>query len=138
MGEVTELEVVAPFAVYLPRKTTKDKRIPINLNWYRNSQHFESNAAKLQYLSDVREQLEGVILKPPFNVEYQVFKPTKRRLDKMNVVAISSKFLLDAMSTLGVIPDDNDDYVKDELILPTVHDKGNERVVVKFKTIKEG
>lgn len=135
--KVTELKVIAPFAVFLPRKTTKDKRIPVNLNWYRNSQHFESNAVKKQYLEVVRSQLEGVELEVPFKVKYKVYKPTRRRLDKMNVVSITSKFLLDAMSTLGVIPDDNDDFVKDELILPTVHDKGNEKVEVWFKTIKE-
>ena len=134
---VTTLKVVAPFAVYLPRKTVKDKRVPINQNWYRNAQHFESNAVKKQYLGDVRSQLEGVELKTPFKVTYKVYKPTRRRLDKMNVIAISSKFLLDAMSTLNVIPDDNDDYVKNELILPTEHDKGNERVVVWFETVKE-
>lgn len=134
--ETTYLKITAPFAVYLPRKTVKDKRVPVNLNWYRNSQHFESNAAKKQYLTVVRDQLEGIKLKTPFKVTYQVFKPTKRRLDKMNVVSISSKFLLDAMATLEVIPDDNDDYVKDELLLPTVHDKGKERVEVIFETVK--
>lgn len=136
-SKVTSLKVVAPFAVYLPRKTVKDKRVPVNLNWYRNAQHFESNAVKKQYLEDVRSQLEGIQLETPFKVKYKVFKPTRRRLDKMNVVAISSKFLLDAMSTLGVIPDDNDDYVKNELILPTEHDKENERVEIWFETVKE-
>jgi Holliday junction resolvase RusA-like endonuclease len=134
-AKLTELEVVAPFAIYLPRKTTKDKRIPINLNWFRNAQHFESNSAKKQYLELVRTQLEGKQLETPVEVSYQVFKPTKRRLDKMNVASITSKFLLDAMSDLGVWEDDNDDFVKTETILPTVHDKGNERVVVRFKTI---
>ena len=55
----------------------------------------------------------------------------------MNVVAITSKFLLDALSELGVWVDDNDDYVKTETILPTEHDKDNARVEVTLKTIKE-
>lgn len=135
-AKVTSLQIIAPFAVYIPRKTIKDKRVPINLNWYRNSQHFESNLVKKQYLEGVRNQLEGFQLDTPFKIIYQIYKPTKRRLDKMNVIAISSKFLLDAMSTLGVIPDDNDEYVKHELILPTEHDKENERVVVWFETVK--
>jgi Holliday junction resolvase RusA-like endonuclease len=135
--EVTELKVIAPFAVYLPRKTKKDRRVPVNLNWYRNAQHFESAAAKKQYLEEVRSQLEGLELKTPFTVSYQVFKPTKRRLDKQNVTSVTAKFLLDALVTCGVIPDDNDDFIKDEHIKPTVHDKGNERVEVLFKTIKE-
>lgn len=136
-AKLTEMEVIAPFAIFLPRKTTKDKRIPINLNWFRNAQHFESNQAKRIYLEVVRSQLEGRQLETPVEVTYQVFKPTRRRLDKMNVASISSKFLLDAMSELGVWEDDNDDFVKTETILPTIHDKGNERVVVRFKTIGE-
>lgn len=134
-AKVTELKVIAPFAVYLPRKTVKDKRIPINLNWLRNAQHFEINAVKKQYLEIVRSQLEGVELETPITVTYQVFKPTKRRLDKQNVIAITAKFLLDALTECGVIPDDNDDYIKDEWLKPTIHDKGNERVEVCFKTI---
>ena len=127
--------MTCPFRVHLPRKTKKDKQIPINLNWYRNAQHFESNQAKKQFLEDVRDQLEGKRLQTPVTVCYQVFKPT--RLDKMNVVAITSKFLLDALSELGVWVDDNDDYVKTETILPTEHDKDNARVEVTLKTIKE-
>lgn len=124
-----------PFAVYLPRKTKKDVRVPINLNWYRNAQHFQSNQVKKIYMELVRSQLEGLQLETPVEVTYQVFKPTRRRLDKMNVASITSKFLLDAMSELGVWEDDNDDFVKTETILPTVHDKDNERVVVCFKTV---
>lgn len=135
MAKLTELQVTAPFAVYLPRKTTKDKRVPINLNWYRNAQHFESNQVKKQYMETVKSQLNGLQLDTPVEVTYQVFKPTRRRLDKMNVASITSKFLLDAMSDLGVWEDDNDDFVKTEIILPTIHDKGNERVEVIFKTV---
>ena len=134
-NKITELQVIAPFAVYLPRKTTKDKRIPINLNWYRNAQYFENNQVKKQYMETVKSQLEGLQLQTPVEVTYQVFKPTRRRLDKINVASITSKFLLDAMSNLGVWEDDNDNFIKTETILPTIHDKGNERVEVCFKTV---
>lgn len=127
--------MTAPFAIYLPRKTKKDKRIPINLNWFRNAMHFEVNAAKIQYKEIVRSQLEGLELKTPISATYQVFKPTKRRLDKHNVIAITAKFLLDALTECGVIPDDNDDFIKDEWLKPTIHDKGNERVEVCFKSV---
>lgn len=136
-SKVTSLKVIAPFAVYLPRKTVKDKRVPINLNWYRNADRHVSNDVKKQYLEEVKNQLKGVKLETPVKIKYKVFKPTRRRLDKMNVVSITSKFLLDAMSTLAVIPDDNDDYVKNELILPTEYDKNNGYVEVWFETVKE-
>lgn len=126
-----------PFALLLPRVTTKDKRIPININWYRNSDYREKNAVKKLYLEHMRKQLEGVVLQTPVEVEYTVYKPTMRILDKMNVVSVTSKFLLDAMTELGVWPDDNDDYVKTETIHPTQLDRKNERVVVTFRSIKE-
>lgn len=136
-NKLKELQVTGPFAVYLPRKTKADKRIPVNLNWFRNAQHFEINQVKQLYKEFVKSQLEGLQLDTPVNVTYQVFKPTRRRLDKMNVVSISSKFMLDAMSELGVWEDDNDDYVKTETLLPTVHDKDNERVAFTFKSVGE-
>lgn len=137
MEKLKYLKVRCPFAVYLPRKTTKDKRIPINMNWYRNAQHFESNQVKKQFKALVASQLKDVELEVPVWVKYQVFKPSKRRLDKMNVASVTSKFVLDALSEFGVIPDDNDDYIKDEIILPTVHDKEDERVIVEFITVEE-
>jgi Holliday junction resolvase RusA-like endonuclease len=135
--KVTELKVIAPFAVYLPRKTVKDKRIPVNLNWLRNAQYFEVNQVKKLYKELVRGQFDNLLLETPITVSYQVFKPTKRRLDKQNVTSITAKFLLDALTECGVIPDDNDDYIKDEWIKPTVHDKGNERVEVLFKSVSK-
>lgn len=141
--KVKYLQVVAPYAVFLPRKKTKDKRCSINMNWYRNADKFTSNDAKVLYKDIVSDQLNGVELETPVKVTYQVYKPTRVRLDKMNVAAVTAKFLLDAMTELGVWPDDNDDYVKDELILPTIHDKHamfnnvKGKVVVTFETIEE-
>ena len=136
-NKVTLLKVDAPFAVSLRRVRTKDKRVPINLNWYRNAHYLLSNAVKTQYGLDVEPQLKDIVLATPCEVTYQVFKPTRLRLDKMNVVSITSKFLLDRLVELGVIEDDNDDFIKTETILPTVHDKDNPRVEVTFRHIEE-
>ncbi len=133
--KLKELKVTAPFAVYLPRKTMKDKRIPINLNWFRNADPREINQTKVLYKEIVKSQLEGLQLETPVEVSYKVTKPTRRRLDKMNVISITSKFLLDAMSELGVWEDDNDDYVKTETLIPTVYSKGDAYVEICFKSI---
>lgn len=106
----------------------------MNLNWYRNAHFLESSRIKREFAELIHDQLEGKVLQAPFEATYQVFKPSKRRLDKMNVVAITSKFLLDAMSEANVIEDDNDEFFKDEHILPTELDRTNERVVVIFRT----
>jgi len=64
-----------------------------------------------------------------------VFKPTKRILDKMNVISVVSKFLLDAITEYGCWEDDNDNFVKTETILPTELDRKNPRVEIIIKEI---
>ena len=58
-------------------------------------------------------------------------KPTKRKLDKSNVYAVTVKYIYDALTELGVWVDDNDEYIKDEKLLETIHDKDNPRIVIK-------
>lgn len=88
------------------------------------------------YAEVVREQIEGVIIDTPVEIFYKVYKPTRRKLDKMNVISITSKFLLDAITDLGCWEDDNDDFVKTETVLPTEYDKNNGRVEILIKSIK--
>jgi len=115
--------VIIPWAIFLPRKTKSYKRVPLSVNWYRNAQYFESNAAKKLLGEIVKDQLEGVVLKTPVNVTYQVYKPTRRRSDKMNQASVGSKFLFDTMTTMGVWPDDDDSHLYNETILRAKIDK---------------
>ena len=133
--KVQYLKVISPFAVKMGK--VKVKRVPINLNWYRNAHYLVSNKVKKLVAESISDQIEGIELETPVTVTYRVYKPTRRRLDKMNVVAITSKFVLDALSEAGVWEDDNDNFVKTETILPTIHDKDNERVEIVFETIKK-
>ena len=135
MESETVINLKCPLFVDLPRKTTKDKRIYINMNSYRNLHYLVNNQVKKMYLEAVREQLEGLTIQTPVEITYKVYKKTSRRLDKMNVVAITSKYLLDAITELGCWEDDNDDHVKTEIILPTELDRANSRVEVTIKTI---
>lgn len=131
----TVINLKCPLFVDLPRKTTKDKRVYINMNSYRNLHYLVNNQVKKMYLEAVREQLEDLTIQTPVEITYKVYKKTSRRLDKMNVVAITSKYLLDAITELGCWEDDNDDHVKTETILPTELDRANSRVEVTIKTI---
>jgi Holliday junction resolvase RusA-like endonuclease len=135
MAIKTIINLKCPLFVDLPRKTTKDKRIYINMNSYRNLHFLVNNQVKKMYLEAVREQLEGVTIQTPVEITYKVYKKTSRRLDKMNVIAITSKYLLDAVTELGCWEDDNDDHVKTETILPTELDRANGRVEVTIRSI---
>lgn len=128
-------KIVSPLFVTLPRKTVKDKRIALNMNTYRNLHHRISNDAKKTYSETLREQLEGLSIQTPVEVTYKVYKASKRRLDKMNVISVVSKFLLDSITEYGCWEDDNDDYVKTETILPTELDRENPRVEIIIKEI---
>ena len=128
-------KIISPLFVTLPRKTVKDKRIALNMNTYRNLHHRISNDAKKAYSEALRERLEGLSIQTPVEVTYKVYKGSKRRLDKMNVVSVVSKFLLDSITDYGCWEDDNDDYVKTETILPTELDRDNPRVEIIIKEI---
>jgi Holliday junction resolvase RusA-like endonuclease len=130
MAKATEVLILSPLYVDLPRVKTKDKRVYLNMNSYRNLHYITNNNAKKAYLEAIREQIEGLAIQTPVNITYRVIKPSKRRLDKMNVVAVVSKYLLDALTEVGFWEDDNDDFVKEETIKPTVYDKGNGRVEI--------
>jgi Holliday junction resolvase RusA-like endonuclease len=86
--------------------------------------------AKKVFFEVMKDQLEGVKIDTPVNITYQLFSPDKRRRDKMNAIAVVSKFLLDAITHYGCWEDDNDDFVKIETLLPTEYDKGNGRIEV--------
>jgi len=128
-------KIISPLFIMLPRKTVKDKRIALNMNTYRNLHHRISNDAKKAYSEALREQLEGLSIQTPVEVTYKVYKGSKRRLDKMNVVSVVSKFLLDSITEYGCWEDDNDDYVKKETIMPTELDRDNPRVEIIIKEI---
>lgn len=130
MAKKTEVLIISPLYIDLPRVKTKDKRIYLNLNTYRNLHYITNNNVKKAYLEAIREQIEGLVMETPVNITYRVLKPSKRRLDKMNVVAVVSKYLLDALTELGFWEDDNDDFVKKEVLMPTVYDKDNGRVEI--------
>jgi len=137
MARKNEYRIVTPMYVDLERKTKKDRRVYVNMNSYGNVNHFINNQVKKKFKDIVSSQLVGVKIPTPVEIFYQVFKPTKRRLDKMNVIAVTSKYLLDAITETGCWEDDNDDYVKTETILPTVYDKGNGMVEILIRTIDD-
>ena len=130
-----QIKFITPYALVLPRKKGKDKRISINLNTYRNLHFQVNNQCKKMYKEMMREQLEGRTIDTPVEITYQVFKPSKRSLDKMNVVSIASKYFLDAVTEYGCWEDDNDDFIKTETIMPTELDRENARVEVFINSI---
>lgn len=128
-------KIISPLFVMLPRKSKSDKRVSLNMNTYRNLHHRTSNDAKKTYTTLLGEQLNGLTIQTPVEITYKVYKASNRLLDKMNVVSVVSKFLLDAITEYGCWEDDNDKFVKKETILPTELDRVNPRVEIIIKEI---
>ena len=129
------IKLICPLYITIERKTKPDKKVFVNMNTYRNL-HFQiNNNVKVKYKELLREQLEGVKIKTPVEITYKVYKARNTTLDKMNVVSITSKYLLDAITQYGCWTDDNDDFVKTETIMPTELDRKNPRVEVFIKSI---
>lgn len=132
------LELDCPLVIYLPRKTKADKPFRINLNYTRNAHFQESNQAKKLFKDYVRAELkrtgqEGIQFTKPVDVTAKLYKQSRRRSDKHNFIAANTKFLYDALTELGVLIDDNDDYIKVEVLEETEVDKDNPRVSYVFK-----
>jgi len=129
------IKLICPLYITIERKTKPDKKVFVNMNTYRNL-HFQiNNNVKVKYKELLKEQLEGVKIKTPVEITYKVYKARNTTLDKMNVVSITSKYLLDAITQYGCWTDDNDDFVKRETIMPTELDRKNPRVEVFIKSI---
>ena len=129
-----KLTIICPTFVIIPRKTKKDQKLSINLNTYRNLHFLVESKCKKLFKEMVREQLEGIEFETPVTVEYKVYKQSARRLDKMNVIAICSKYLMDAITEFGCWEDDDDETIKKEVLLPTEIDRKNPRIEVTIKS----
>lgn len=120
----------------LKRKTKKNKKIYLNLNTYRNLKHFENNDSKKQYKKDMLEQIENCpVFDKPVEITFKLIKNSRRKTDKHNFYSVIAKYLFDALTESGKWIDDNDDFIKQEILLPTEYEKQEHNLVI--ITIKE-
>lgn len=102
-----------PLAIYLPRKTKKDKRVSLSLNTYRNLHYLVSNKVKKIYKEEVEKQVAGFALVYPIRLECVYYANDNRDTDLDNWCVIQTKFFCDALVELWYIPDDNTKYIPD-------------------------
>jgi len=124
--ENNQITFLAPLAIYLPRKTMKDKRIALSLNEYRNLNFRVEAQVKIAFTELMRQQLTGKKFSHP-SFTWKLYYKDKRRHDKLNFVSIISKYFLDAMVHYDCIVDDSDHFVGTDYILEPEIDKHNPR-----------
>ena len=130
--------IISPIAIYLPRINTKDRRIALNLNIYRNTHYQINNHIKDEYRKLMASQLSGIVFEKGIkSLELHLYKPSKRKMDRSNVLCIVEKFFCDAMVYYGCIEDDNDDYIDTTIYKSMGIDKKNPRVEIFIEGRKE-
>ena len=114
------------------------KKYHLNFNKFRNRHYQVSNSIKKAVSNIVKEQLllieknkisqlskqSGII------IAYQVYYPDLRKRDKGNIYSIVQKFFLDSLVENGVLIDDNDSIIWDEIFKKPIIDKNNGRVEI--------
>ena len=112
------------------------KKIWMNLNKVFGMHHQQRNQVKKRYDMECRKALQECPLFKKCRITYTVFKPTKRRYDVMNVVAVVDKFLQDTLVGMGRLPDDNYDIVPEVVGKHGGIDKQNPRVEVTIEELE--
>lgn len=130
-------KVVSPIYVVLPRKTKKDKKIALNLNVYRNLHFQVNNQVKVFYNEIMSMQLFGLEFPNPIHLEFVLYKPSKRKIDRANILCIVEKFFCDSLTFHMCIPDDNDNHILSTHYRTGGVDKYNPRVEIFIKDRRE-
>ena len=138
-------ELIIELPIRVKKNRFKDnKHYAINLNQYRNWNYKVETSVKKKYKEIIYSKLPKIKLNK-INIETQLYLKTtnkdgsesKTRKDKGNVYAIALKYFLDALVEKNILTDDNDNYVKQEIIKPTisVNSPDLEKIVFKITEI---
>ena len=118
---------------------SKSKMVSLNLNSYRNLHYQVNNKLKklLAIALKTNCKITGTITEYPLHLEYTIYRKDNRKIDLMNAGSIIDKFVCDALIELGILPDDNVQYVKSALFVDGGIDKANPRAKLKIMEFKK-
>lgn len=111
----------------------------LNMNWYRNAFYRELNDAKVLFKQRVEKMVieEGIDTLNQIHLHYDLYLPNKTRRDLRNVTSVVDKFFSDVLTEVGVIPDDNVDFVVSTSDAYRGLDRENPRVTVTIYPVTE-
>ncbi len=99
--------VRVPTNVVLVGKRTDDRKIYLNLNWYRNENFHILNKVKVTFAELVSKDIQHLPKFEAVHLVYEVFAGTSREFDVANVGSIVDKFFSDALVSADKLEDDN-------------------------------
>lgn len=119
------------------KKTKPSTTHLLGINWYRNAHHHAQNAAKKDVSKLIEPQLDEHINIPgKYKVLYEYYYRTPSS-DLMNVVALTSKIVNDALQEYGVVINDNVQYCIEEVAKVGGMDKDAPRCVVTITGVED-
>jgi len=124
------IKISVPLFIILPRKTKADRKMYLNLNGYRNWHFIVSNIIKQKFCEGLESSLNGLKFKGKLDITYTLFKGSKRKIDRANILSIVEKFFCDALTHYECIEDDNDEVLKATHYYTGGIDKDNPRVEI--------
>jgi Holliday junction resolvase RusA-like endonuclease len=106
----------------------KKKMYYLNLNGYRNWQFQLNNQLKKTFKLEVGDTVRGLTpVTGTCKVTYYIYYPTKRVFDIDNIGSVITKFTHDALVELGILEDDNYNYIHEIVFKFGGVDKENPR-----------
>ena len=134
---MSESKIVVSMPLFVTTGKKKITKQYINLNNYRNWHFLVSNDIKKKYKDIAWEQVRKLKILNQISLEFIIFKADNRIGDRANVLSIHEKFFCDALTELGCIQDDNDNYITQTTYRSGGVDKTNPRVEIHITEIKE-
>ena len=108
------MKFTVPTRIILGKK--KKKSFPINANQFANQHHRVKHNAKMQFYDYIESlDLYDRFIHPydcPIRMHLEYYTETNRTFDEDNVGFAIHKFTADALTSLGIISDDNYKLVK--------------------------
>jgi len=102
------MKIICPLYIELERKTMKNKKVSLNMNWYRNCHFIMSNQVKIKFKEIIQDQLKWKTFKTPYGLCLTIYYARISDLDNWD--AVLSKFFNDTLVELWCVPDDNMKY----------------------------
>jgi hypothetical protein len=129
----SQITISMPLHVVMGVK--KKKKFYFNLNQYRNWHYQVSNNLKIIYKELVTPQIQGLSFKE-IDLRFTLFKGSKRKMDRANVLSVHEKFFSDALVDIGCLEDDNDEFIRSTLYVTGGIDKSNPRVDIQITKLR--
>ena len=127
-----------PIYYTFTKKTKKDNKVLVGMNWYRNAHFRNSNQVKQHYHKLIYSKVtQSQKLKDKYMVSYMLY-PSNSNCDLMNVVSVIDKFLNDALQDCGVIVNDNIKFYKHMIATVKEVDKLNPRIEIIVEEMNDG